>query len=128
MNLESLKSKLQMHIIRNIKLIQNNDYSTTTLINLLELVSYLTGINDSNSQFQAEFHAYSISSIRGEFRSSLYLFCLKEILVNLNPIRLGSSVNNDDLKKIKSMIVDIICTSNFADSFNVLYELSVNAQ
>lgn len=128
MNLEPLKTKLQLFVIRNIKLIQTNDYSTTTLIELLELVSYLTGFTDTNIKFQSQFESYSISSIRTEFNASLYSFCLKEILTNLNLTRLSNTTTTNDLKQIKTMLIDIISATNFTDSFNVLYDLSVSSK
>ena len=91
-----------------------------------ELLEYLIGLTNSNANFETQFTSYSVESARYEFKSSsLYSVCLKELLANINITKLNNTSNSEQFNRIKSLLVKIITQTNYADSFNIIYDLCV---
>lgn len=115
----TLRVKLQLYLTQCLKCLQESSSQTLDFIGLVE---YLIGLVDTHTQFQTQFAFYSIDSVRREFKRSFYSICFREILVSLN------SASGHELKKIKTILIKIIGSSNFTDSFNILYEFCVHSR
>jgi hypothetical protein len=120
-----LRAKLQLFILQYLKSVQNPDCSIDKYIELLELIEYLIGLRNSNVNYETQFTSYSIELARYEFKFLHYSVCLKEILANINITKLSNTSNSAQYNRIKSMLIKIINKTNFADSFNIIYDLSI---
>jgi hypothetical protein len=120
-----LRAKLQLFILQYLKSVQNPDCSIDKYIELLELIEYLIGLRNSNVNYETQFTSYSIELARYEFKSLYYSVCLREILANINITKLSNTSNTEQYNRIKSMLIKIINKTNFADSFNIIYDLSI---
>lgn len=120
----SLRSKLQLYLIQNLKCLQ--DCNINQLKELLETIEFLIGLSATNDKFRSQFDLYSNDSIRNEFKQTFYSICLKEILVNFNQTKLSIATSSQEIKQIKSMVINIISITNFTDSFSIIYDLCVS--
>ena len=126
----TLRIKLQLYLTQFLKCVQNSSGEdvSSQLNDLILLVEYLIGLKNINPSFETQFDSYSIDSVRNEFKRSFYSICFKEILVNLNIAKLNNSNNSHELKNIKMTLIKIMSTTNFTDSFSILYDICINSK
>jgi hypothetical protein len=126
----TLRSKLQLYLAQFIKCVQNRggEDANSPVNDLIYLVEYLIGLKNNHPEFQIHFASYSVDSIRNEFKRSFYFICFKEILFTLNIAKLINSSNSQELKNIKTVLTKVISTTNFTDSFSILYDLCIDTK
>ena len=148
----SLKPKLQLYLIQKIKILNSSD-SDSSLKNVFRLVYLIEHIvsdddaivdksvsNNSSKNnklrtdvledFKTHFSNYSLNKIKNEYKRSFFSICLNEILANLNTINKISNESNSEteisLQDVKSSILTIIISTNYTDSFHVIYDFCVD--
>ena len=131
----SLKPKLQLYLIQRIKNIKNDTNRLESLIRFSYLVEcFVENCSDTKqddnrkealSELRDNFSSYSLNEVVKEFKTSFYSFCLNEILDNLNEAsKISSSQHN--FQELKESILTIIRSTNYTDSFNLIYDYCVN--
>jgi hypothetical protein len=116
------KFKLQLFVINKIKSIKHTESQLDESYCLLEQMSFLVNLNECNQEIENNFATFSMSQIKSEFKTSFYQICLKELLINLDVTK-KSDNQNVTLDGIKNQLIQIISSTNYSDSFNVLYDL-----
>jgi hypothetical protein len=135
-----LKSKLQLYLIqkiKNIKLqIESNRleeiFRFACLIECFVENSADTRQDDFRkevySEFNIQFSSYSLSEVKKEFKTSFYSICLNDVLANLDEASKNSAFHSSTInfQELKSSILRIIQSTNYSNSFDVIYDYCVN--
>jgi hypothetical protein len=139
-NNSNLKIKLQFYLVNCVKLLNennpshlnDNDVTLEKFNHLLGVIEYILGLNRNQSDIKEElltrFPVDSIDSIRSELTTTnLYSLCLNQLLSKLNLTKClitnKQRYSSQQFELFKKSIITIIKTTNFTDSFNVIYDL-----
>lgn len=142
----ALKPKLQIYLLRKIKEL-NTDTNLNEIYKFLCTIEYIIDTNNPAKQnenlifddFRSQFSNYAPNAIKDEFKKSFYSICLNEILANLNVNYLNSkksqeeeekeeakNSNNTNMQSVKNSILSIISSTNYSDSFSIIYDFCVS--
>ena len=130
-----LRNKLNLHILHLFKELNQSNEATSwdNLETLSDLIEFLSSNEEKTTtsmphveQFKHRFDSFSMFAVRQEFKRSLYSTSLYELISYLsqNFERLAS--NQVKFNRLKTAILSVITWTNFSDTFNVLYDFSIN--
>ena len=117
-----LRIKLQLYLLQKMRNLKNSEGSLDKALSLVDTMTFLVGITETNVEFEQQFDTNSKNLVRAEFRKSYYQICFKEVLTNLDFTI--SNETSTSLQTIKTLLIQIMEVTNFSDSFITLYELS----
>jgi len=120
-----VRLKLQFHFAHALKVLNNPQCSLEQVYSILEQIAFLVDLTPANTEIQRQFSEFSLESLKSEFKLNLYKVSFSEILSNFEKF-LGKNTTTrerTDLQQIKSLIVQIMTSTNFSDSFNILYDI-----
>jgi hypothetical protein len=123
-----IETRLKLYFIHKLKQL-SNEFSFKYLNDLLKLLDYIidSESNYINQDFSDKFLSNdSISTIRHIFLqqspTSIYSICLNDILGSLSNL----SSHDVNLQSIKNMLIKIITSTNYSETFEILYDYCSN--
>jgi hypothetical protein len=129
-----LKNQLNLHFLHLFKELNQSEQATSCehMENLLSLMEFLS-LNEEKTtnlplveQFKQKFNSFSIFTVRQDFKRSHYATCLYELISYLTQNFERLSCNQAKFNRLKTAILNLITCTNFSDTFNVLYDFSIN--
>jgi hypothetical protein len=120
-----IRLKLQFHFAHALKVLNSLQCSLEQVHSILEQIAFLVDLTTANTEIQRQFSEFSLESLKSEFKLTLYKVSFSEVLSNFEKF-LGKNTTTrerTDLQQIKSLIVQIMTSTNFSDSFNILYDI-----
>ncbi len=119
-----VRLKQQFYFVHALKVLHSPECSLAHVYSILEQMAFLVNISTDNSEIQSHFNEFSIQLLRSEFKSNMFKVCFKEIVANFEKFLGKVTTSNKEvgLQQVKSLIVQIMTSTNFSDSFSILYD------
>lgn len=129
-----LRNQLNLHFLHLFKELNQSDQtrSAENLENLTDLIEFLSSNEEKTTslplveQFKQKFDSFSMFAVRQEFKRSLYSTSLYELVSYLSQNFERLSSNQAKFHAFKTTLLNVITRTNFSDTFNVLYDFSIN--